>query len=380
MIYKLFEEKILAIFNEEKINLPKQFALAVSGGSDSLSLMILSKKFADKYNIKLLAITINYQIRPNSTNEAKLVAKIAKEHKINHKIITIDKKNLPNSNIEANLRAIRYQIFKDICQKKNINHLLTGHHCDDMAENFMIRLWRGSSIDGLSALAEYVTIDKINIIRPLLIFHKKELQNFLLSMNINWCEDESNYEEKFLRNKIRHFINSFNDSDIIKKRIIKTAKEIRKASIIIEESMINYAEKMLYYHQNGYFIIDQKRLIDADKDIAIKILSILISDINNSNYKPRFITIEKFYYHLITENFKPITINKAIAKLINPKFHNKNLENIHLKEHLKDIINKNNLCSQQFKAILLKRQNISLNDNKSPIIINLSKSLLKNNH
>ena len=54
MIYKLFEEKILAIFNEKKINLPKQFALAVSGGSDSLSLMILSKKFADKYNIKLV--------------------------------------------------------------------------------------------------------------------------------------------------------------------------------------------------------------------------------------------------------------------------------------------------------------------------------------
>ena len=84
---------------------------------------------------------------------------------------------IPQKNIEAKLRELRYQLMIDYCKKNQISTIFLGHHLGDIAENFLIRLFRGSSIEGLSSINEINEINKIKLIRPLLNFNKNQLKN-----------------------------------------------------------------------------------------------------------------------------------------------------------------------------------------------------------
>ena len=215
---KYFHNKVESFFLDGK---PADVCVALSGGSDSLALTILLKKFCDIYKINLCALTINHNFRQESTEEAKSIHELMQKLSISHHIIEIPKKKVPKVNIEANLRKMRYQLLTEFCSKNKIKFLFLGHQIDDVAENILIRLWRGSGIDGISSIAEIFYQEQVAILRPLLSISKVDLQEYLINKNISWHEDESNQEDIFLRNKIRKFINSFEDRELIKKRLKK---------------------------------------------------------------------------------------------------------------------------------------------------------------
>src|SRR6056300_1164132 len=174
---KLSNNKIKNLFEkfEKNFEIKDDFAVAVSGGPDSLALTFLTKIYALKYNLNCKYFIVDHRLRKESTQEAKRVKKILKNFGIKLEILTWKEKK-PLSNIQSLARKKRYELLFLKCKSFKISNLIIGHHLNDLIENFFIRMIRGSGLKGLVSLEKKTTIDEINLIRPLLEFEKKHLK------------------------------------------------------------------------------------------------------------------------------------------------------------------------------------------------------------
>ncbi len=274
--------------------LPKTLGVAVSGGVDSMALVFSLDEFCRAQGVKLSAITVDHKMRKGSSNEALMLSKILEKHKIAHEILTIESAKLPKSNIEAKLREERYRLLYDYCVKQKIDHLFLAHHQNDLAENFLIRLFRGSQIDGLSKMKEVSQLKKIKLCRPFLSTKKSELQQFLKAKKIAHFEDESNEDEKFLRNKIRKFLASLPESDLIQERIVKFSEILGDKKESEDEILLEKARQILIFQKEGAFLIDAKKYQELSPKIALKILSLVLIEIGGNAYKPRLDGLKNF--------------------------------------------------------------------------------------
>ncbi|MES2961048.1 MAG: tRNA lysidine(34) synthetase TilS [Pseudomonadota bacterium] len=310
--------KIDEIFLQKK--LPEKIAVAVSGGADSLALTLLLAEFCKKKNIELLAVTIDHKMRQSSSDEALKLGVILKKRKIFHQILKVNSKNIPQSNIEAKLREARYELLYEFCIKNKIEFLFLGHQLEDVAENFLIRLFRGSGLDGLSAIAEVSDFKKIKLVRPFLDFEKDELKKFLKSKKVEWFEDESNLDEKFLRNKIRNFLATFEDKSLIQERIKNAADEIAITRDLFNDLMLREASKILEFDQSGFFLLDLEKFKKTESKIALKILALVAMEVARKNYKPRLKELKVFYEYLLeNKKIKPRNFYGCTAKQYDAK-------------------------------------------------------------
>lgn len=279
----------------------KQIAVAISGGCDSVALTFALNDFCKENKIKIYALTIDHGVRKNSKIEAKKVGELLKKFNISHKILSIPKKEIPQKNIEANLREIRYKMLSDFCKKNHIEFLFVGHHLGDIAENFLIRLFRGSGLDGLSPMQEISEINGVKIMRPFLEISKDELKNYLIEKNISWFEDETNDDEKFLRNKIRKFLASFDDKNLLEKRIYNASKEISKTRDFFDEIMMGHELEIIEQNADNLILINRYKLAEINPAIALKILAKILMKIGDKKYKPRKEKLIRFYEYLIAD-------------------------------------------------------------------------------
>jgi tRNA(Ile)-lysidine synthase len=301
---KIFE-KLEQILFAKKMKIPKKIAVAVSGGADSLALTIIIANFCLQKNIKLFAVTIDHKMRQNSKIEAKKLNKILTEKNIFHQIIPIKWKEKPNSNIEAKMREARYKILSDFCEKNEIGFLFLGHHIGDLAENFLIRLFRGSGLDGLSSMSEIYQNNSLKMVRPMLNISKEELKKFLKTQKIEWFEDETNDDERILRNKIRKFLQSFDEYDLIEQRIKKASDEISYARDLFDKILLKKAKEITNFIDQKFFLLDLKKFVTIEKKIALKILALILMEVGEKSYKPRFEKLERFYYWIIENQNHP---------------------------------------------------------------------------
>jgi len=290
----MLKEKVENFFTRSFDKLPRTIAVAVSGGIDSLALTFILNKFCLSQKIKLYAITIDHRIRAGSTDEALQLSKILQKNKISHKILTIDTKKIPQKNIEAKLREIRYELLYNYCIENKVEHLFFAHHLNDAAENFLIRLFRGSQIDGLSGMLPITEFKKIKLCRPFLDVRKSELEEYLKINRIKHFEDESNKDEKFLRNKIRKFLSHLPESDLIQERIVNFSRNLFEIKQSEDIFLLKKAQEILVFQDDGSFIIDVEEYQKLPTKIAQKILSFVLIEISGNIYKPRILGLKNF--------------------------------------------------------------------------------------
>jgi tRNA(Ile)-lysidine synthetase, N-terminal domain len=163
---------------EKNLNLNEDFIVAVSGGPDSLALSFLTKIYSIKKNLNVRYFIVDHKLRINSSEETRFVKLLFKSLSTNIDILTWKGKK-PKSNIQSVARNKRYKLLINKAKKLNINNILLGHHEDDLIENFFIRILRGSGLNGIISFDERTKYQNIKIIRPLLKFSKKKLENIL---------------------------------------------------------------------------------------------------------------------------------------------------------------------------------------------------------
>lgn len=172
-----------------------------SGGLDSSVLLHSLAACKDKLP-PLQAIHINHGISPHAAAWEAQCAQFCENLALplSSHSVTIDKKG----NIEEKARNARYQVFKSCLQPGEA--LLLAHHADDQAETLLLQLFRGAGINGLAVMPESMPLASGTLIRPLLAFSRKALENYAQIAGFVWVEDESNTDEKYSRNYLRNSI------------------------------------------------------------------------------------------------------------------------------------------------------------------------------
>jgi tRNA(Ile)-lysidine synthase len=179
-----------------------RLGLAVSGGPDSLALLILA---ASARPGRIEAATVDHKFRPDSASEAEMVGKICKTLSVPHETLTAEWKRKPESAIQERARIERYRLLARWLSDRDLSGLVTAHHLDDQAETLMMRLNRGSGVRGLAGMRVLTPIPgaKTRLLRPLLTWRRSELEEICKRAKVGPAEDPSNEDEQFERVRIR---------------------------------------------------------------------------------------------------------------------------------------------------------------------------------
>ena len=297
----LNNKKILETFKEfeNSVKIKENLAVAVSGGPDSLTLAFLAKCYALKHKINIKCFIVDHKLRKESSTEAKTIKKILKKININCEIL-IWRGKKPSKNIQSLAREKRYSLLVDQCKKHNIKNLLLGHHLDDLSENFLIRIVRGSGLNGLVSLnkkAKYRN-QNLNIIRPLLDLEKKILVYVAKEVFSFFINDPSNSNENFTRTRIRHLLLGLEKEGFDKKKLILTINNLKDA----DRSIRFYVDKNL--KNNAVFVKSKNNYIlsqiffEQSHEVVFRSLTKIIQIQGTKHYPARGKNIN----NLIREN------------------------------------------------------------------------------
>ncbi|MEW4448757.1 tRNA lysidine(34) synthetase TilS [Qipengyuania sp. JC766] len=176
-----------------------RFGLAVSGGPDSLALLLLAHAaFPDKVE----ALTVDHGLRQEAAAEAAMVAKICGSLGVPHRIRRV---SLGPGNTQHRAREARYTALAQWSAERGLSSVATAHHADDQAETLLMRLNRGSGIRGLSGIRAVSTRSDggLVVVRPLLGWRKRELERIVAESGLEAASDPSNTDDRFDRARIR---------------------------------------------------------------------------------------------------------------------------------------------------------------------------------
>ena len=292
----------------------KDFALAVSGGADSLCLAYFSKIYSIQTNNRAHVLIVDHKLRKESSREASRVKKILLKKNIYSKILKWSGK-IPKSNIQKNARDMRYALLSNYCMKNNVKYLITAHHGDDQIENFFIRLIRGSGLTGLSSMPEKVKYNKnLKIIRPFLKFEKRDLKYVTLNYFKTYIKDPSNNNEKFLRIRIRKYRKNMEKEGLDTRKIMKTVDNLLSA----DQALNFYKNKALYRHVSfvtkNKCLVNRKIFSDEAQEIIFKSFSDILSLVSGTYYPPRSKKVLNLINRLKGKKFAKSTLGGCIVE------------------------------------------------------------------
>jgi len=290
-----------------KIESNKAIAVAVSGGSDSMALLLKAKEMGNK----IYALTVDHNLREGSKVEALQVQEWCRQLGIEHHILTWEHEGIL-SNIQEQARDARYKLLSDFCTKHNIEYLLLGHNMEDVAENFMIRLDRGSGIDGLAAISEISTKSRITLLRPLLHSTKEELKQYLLSKKQSWIEDPSNKNEKYTRVKFRKLLTEM--GSLFTKRVADAAFHLERTKVFLENYTNQIFADLGIFHPEAYVELDFLKLTALEDEILYRIISKSLMLASGKNYKARFEGFSKLIEKIKADEDFIITLHGSKIK------------------------------------------------------------------
>lgn len=232
-------EKVLSTINKHNlISDGDKIVIGLSGGPDSVCLLHILNRLKEKLDIELYVAHLNHQIRGiEAQKDALYVSTICEEMGITYFLKSIDVPKYCKDNglsIEEGARKLRYEMFNEIKQKTKSNKIAIGHNLNDQAETVLMRIMRGTGLQGLRGI-EYAREN--GIIRPLLDIERKDIEEYCELHNLNPRIDESNLENIYTRNKIRlelipYMKDNFNPNLI--ESIVRMSNNLRSDSDYIE--------------------------------------------------------------------------------------------------------------------------------------------------
>ena len=213
-MHGLTERLLKTIRKQQSIRAGDRLAVAISGGADSVALLCLLLELRAGLGIVLSVAHVNHKLRGEEADEdAQFVAKLARQHGLELHVCEapVDGSDTSgkSSGIEAAARELRYGFFRQLAGEGRVTKIATAHTLDDQAETVLLRIFRGTGIQGLSGIHPRIVFEEQGhafgeLVRPLLGFRRAALQEFLRERGQSWREDSSNRDIAFLRNRVRH--------------------------------------------------------------------------------------------------------------------------------------------------------------------------------
>lgn len=183
-------------------NPEKTIAVAVSGGADSMALALCLKEWADKTGHKVVGLTVDHGLRPESRQEAEWVKKELAKDGIPHVTLTWEGEK-PETRIQEKARRARYGLMAGYCFKNHIRFLAVAHTANDQTETVVMRLLKDSGKKGLAGMSATRNLGRVCLLRPFLKTTRQEIESWLKEKKQEWLEDPSNQKDIYERNRIR---------------------------------------------------------------------------------------------------------------------------------------------------------------------------------
>jgi len=274
--------------------------VAVSYGPDSMFLLNLIKN-TYKEN-KIVCAHVHHNHRKESDEEAKSLEKYCNNNDIIFEMMKI--KEYTNNNFtEEEARLKRYEFFDKIMTKYNSNYLFTAHHGDDLCETILMRITRGSNINGYSGIKLRSIRNSYEMIRPLLYLTKKDIEEYCIKEKIPFAVDKSNESNLYTRNRFRN-------------GVLKLLKEENKN---VHEKFLKFSSQLQTYESYVEKIVN-KEYLNVIKDKAI-----IINELNKLDDLIKSKIIEGYLLKEYKENIKDVTSKHVSSILEASKSNKKNI-------------------------------------------------------
>lgn len=258
---------------------PARLGVAVSGGSDSIALLML---LADWGAAGLHVVTVDHGLREEATREAADVARLCTQLGFSHDVLRWEGWN-GQGNLMAAARAARYALLADWAQSNRIADIALGHTQDDLAETLMMRLRRGAGLDGLSAMAARFEREGVCFHRPLLGIARAQLRDLLQERGIDWAEDATNADARFERARVRSAMSAL---DLDSRTLAETALALRAARDALEGCVAQVADEAVTLDRGDVLIAREMFEIQLE-EISRRVMQAALIHVSGAAYGPR---------------------------------------------------------------------------------------------
>jgi len=281
-------------------------AVAVSGGPDSLCLVLLASEIAN-----VVCLTVDHGLRPEASAEARALGALMADQGVDfHKLIWQGKK--PSSNVQLEARIARYRLMSDWCKANGIEYLLTAHHQEDQAETLLLRLARGSGVYGLAAMAPTSQVPgsggQVTLVRPLLDVPKARLVATLRERGLNWVEDPSNKAEQFDRVKVRAFLENPPLEGLRADRLAATAARLRRTRDALEYYENQWLAQNVEVKSDRTLEFDPANFDSVPQEIALRATASMCRWASGERYVPRMEKLERAVLAMREDGFSGLTL------------------------------------------------------------------------
>ena len=316
----LNQKKISKIYNEfsSSLKIKKDLAVAVSGGPDSLALAYLTKCYSLKNKIKVKYFIVNHKLRKEATLEAEIVKKVLKKIDIQCTVLNWNGKK-PSKNIQATARDKRYSLLANECKKNNIKYLLLGHHLNDLFENFLIRIVRGSGLNGLISFSKNTKYrgQDLNIIRPLLNLEKKDLLYISKEVFSFFVNDPSNINEDYKRTRIRNLLQSLEKEGLDIKKLKLTINNLKDSDKSIKFYVNKNLKKNVVFLKKKKTYILNYNFFEQSHEIIFRSLTNIIQKLGKKYYPVRGKSINELIEKISEKSFTKVTLGGCFVERFN---------------------------------------------------------------
>ena len=282
-------------------------AVAVSGGGDSLALMHLLADWAKAHRRKApIVLTVDHGLRKDASQQARQVAIWAKAAGLQAHLLRW-RGEKPATGIEAAAREARYRLMGDWLRKHGVSTLCVGHTLDDQAETFLLRLARGSGLDGLSAMRAKASwpvagFVGLSVVRPLLGVGRKELRLYLEARGQSWLDDPMNEDAAFDRVRIRQAQSALAALGLTPPRIAAAAAHLSRARLALDDMTQTLLSRAVQKDGDGGLLVDPGALADAPSELGLRALAAMLMEVSGQGYRPRFDALERLYQRIVSGN------------------------------------------------------------------------------
>lgn len=339
--------------------------IGVSSGPDSMALLHMAINNTKK---KIVCCHINHNVRINSDEEELFLKEYCQKENIIFETMKI--KSYTNHNFEAEAREKRYNFYQKILKKYNTKYLLLAHHGDDLIETVMMKIIRGSNLEGYAGIKTYSITDKYIIIRPLLNLTKKDILKYNKENKIKYYLDSTNEDITYTRNRYRKKILPIlkKEDPLVHLKFLKYSNTLQEYYNYIEE-ITNKKIKKIYNNNTIDINKFKKEHAFIQKNIVYYILSNTYNNQVNiikekhitsiieltKNKKPNIIiNLPKEYIAKKTYNIISIEKRKEKSKNYKIEFDNYNkIDKLIIKKIDKIETDGNNVCRLNSKEIKL---------------------------
>lgn len=271
-------------------------AVGCSGGPDSMALTLLLRDWCASNSTSLTALIVDHGLRPEAGEEAARVAGWLKDRGVSA-VVLQHRGPRPRSNIQAAARRMRYDLMRDWCIEQTVPMLAVAHHLEDQAETFLLRLARGSGVDGLSCMAPAGDMPgdpfgAVTLIRPLLDIERAQAHAVLEQAAWPYVEDPSNHDIRHARVRMRNLAGALAAEGLDAQRLARTARSMRRARTALERATAGFLAQHGTVDPYGFVRLDAQRFKGLDEETALRSLSTSLRLVSGEEYPYRLERLE----------------------------------------------------------------------------------------